>query len=367
MKTARLLRLAALFAFLLPPAAAQNPEPPHYDHIVVVIDENKNDSEIRSNPLAPYINNTLLPASADLTRLVAETHPSQPNYLHLFSGSNQGVVQDGLPGTVAEPGTLPAPPPFHTPNLGREVLNAGGTFATYSETLPSVGFTGEAYSADAGLNEYVRKHNPAANWQDDAATNASNPWALPSSTNRPFSDFAANGDYSQLPSLSFVVPNEQNDMHDGSITQGDTWLQNNIEPYRVWAETHNSLLIFTFDESDFGALQADPTNQIITAISGQGVLPGQYAEADIAQFQLTQASAPGTAINHYNLLRTIEGALGTSHDATFVAQNGLIDATHAPIRPITDIFASPAPEPSAWVTLAMGTLGLAALRRRARK
>lgn len=310
---------------------------PQYDHIVVVIYENKNDTEIRGNTaMAPYINNTLIPNSANFTAFVAETHPSQPNYLQFFSGSQQGVVYDNLPGSAGEPGTLAAPPPFHTPNLGREVLNAGKTFAIFSETLPSVGFTGETYTLDPALNEYVRKHNPAVDWQDDTATTASNPWALPSSTNQPFSAFGATAaDFAKLPAVSFVVPNEQDDMHDGTILAGDTWLANNIEPYRQWALTHNSLLIFTFDESDLGALQADPTNQIITTVSGAHVNNGNYAETAIAQFRLSDAAAPETAINHYNLLDTIETIEGAAHDATAVAQSQNPGVT---VKPITDIF-----------------------------
>ena len=312
---------------------------PQYDHIVVVIYENKNDTEIRGNTaMAPYINNTLIPNSANFTAFVAETHPSQPNYLQFFSGAQQGVVYDNMPGTAEEPGTLAAPPPFHTPNLGREVINAGKTFATFSETLPSVGFLGETYTPNPALNEYVHKHNPSANWQDDTATTASNPWALPSSTNQPFNAFGATpADFAKLPSFCIVVPNEQDDMHDGTILQGDTWLQNNIEPYRQWAVTHNSLLIFTFDESDLGALQADPTNQIITVVSGAHVINGNYPETAIAQFRLSDAAAPETAINHYNLADTIETIFGTTHDVTAVATSGNPNVT---IKPIIDIFAS---------------------------
>jgi len=143
-------------------------------------------------------------------------------------------------------------------------------------------------------------------------------------------------------------------MHDGTITQGDTWLKNNIEPYRQWALTHNSLLIFTFDESDTSAPQSDPTNQIITTISGQNVIVGKYSEAAISRFYLSNAAAPDTAINHYNLLRTIEGIFGTATDASGVAAT-----THlTDIQPITDIFApASAPEPSPWATFAFAGLG----------
>ncbi len=339
---------------------------PRYDHIVIVIDENKNDTEIRGSAMAPYINNVLIPNSADFTHFVAETHPSQPNYLHLFSGSNQGVLQDGLPGSPAEPGTALNPPPFHTPNLGRELLNAGRTFATFSESLPSTGFTGETFTNNPALNEYVRKHNPAVNWQDDTATTASNPWALPSSTNLAFSAFGTTpADFARLPAVSIVVPNEQNDMHDGTIQQGDDWLKNNIEPYRQWALAHNSLLVFTFDESDLGALQQDPNNQIITLASGAFVRNGQYDEMAIAQFRLSNAATPDTAINHYNLLNTIETLMGTSQDATGVAE---ANNPGVNVQPITDIFTTvPEPGTNALLTAAAGaTLAARAWRRQRR-
>lgn len=317
------------------------------------MDENKNDTEILGSPLAPYINNTLIPNSADFTHFVAETHPSQPNYLELFSGSNQDVFTDN---------TSPLTP-FTTPNLGRELLNAGKSFDMYSENLPSTGFTGDASSSDPTLNEYVRKHNPAVNWQDDSATASAN--ALPSSVNVSFSQFPTTAaGYADLPAFSFVVPNEQDDMHDGSITEGDTWLANNMEAYRQWAQTHDSLLIFTFDESDMGELAADPNNQIITTISGQGIVDGKYDEAAIARFHLSNAAAPDTAINHYNLLKTIEDIEGTANDASNVAAfNSQTD-----VEPITDIFARPAavPEASTWVpfTLGAGVLALLLMRRR---
>jgi Phosphoesterase family. len=79
-----------------------------------------------------------------------------------------------------------------------------------------------------------------------------------------------------LPTVSFVVPNEQDDMHDGTVAMGDTWLSQNIEAYRVWATTHNSVLIVTWDEDD-----SSQNNQIPTIISGQNIRPGNYSESSI--------------------------------------------------------------------------------------
>ena len=47
---------------------------------------------------APYINNTLIGNSGLLyTQSYSPEHPSQPNYLDLFSGSDQGITGDYFP------------------------------------------------------------------------------------------------------------------------------------------------------------------------------------------------------------------------------------------------------------------------------
>ena len=245
---------------------AQLPKP---DHIVIVIEENRGYDQIINNSAAPYINSL---AADNYTALFNDAHgvvhPSQPNYLFLFSGSNQGITNDNTPPVL----------PFTTQNLGAELLGKGLTFKGYSEDLPSAGFTG------ASSGQYRRKHNPWVNWQD-ASTNG-----VPSSLNVPFTDFPA--DFNSLPTVAIVVPNLDNDMHDGTIAAGDTWLKNHLDGYIQWAKTHNSLFILTFDEDDFTA-----ANRIVTLITGQMVKKGIYAQT----------------INHINVIRTIEEMYGLNY------------------------------------------------------
>ncbi len=240
---------------------------PQPDHVVVVVEENHSFSEIIGAPTAPYIN-SLAGQGALFTQSFALTHPSQPNYLYLFSGSTQGTTDDS---TLAQPLT--------TPNLGAELIQAGRSFAGYSEDLPATG------STVGSSGDYYRKHNPWSDWQGAAGANA-----LPSSTNLRFADFPT--DYSQLPTVSFVVPNQQHDMHDGTIQQADTWLKANLDGYANWAQKHNSLLIVTFDEDDTGG-----NNQIATIFDGPMVVPGSYGEH----------------IRHDNVLRTVEDMYGLAH------------------------------------------------------
>lgn len=304
---------AALFA-----AGSIEAALPHPDHVVIVIMENKSFGQIIGNPAAPYLNAlaaegaNIVNAAGDPNALTSGSHalrhPSQPNYLELFSGNHQGVVADGRPGTSSEP--LSPPLPFNTPNLAASLIAAGFSFATYSEGLQSVGFNGDSSSDVPGQNQYERKHNPAANWQAaDAPANNH----LPPEINRPFSAFPqdANG-YAALPAVAFVVPSEQHNMHDGSVAQGDAWLKANIfDGYYQWAKTHNSLLIVTFDEDATNT----PTNQITTIFAGALVKPGNYPETNINPPDVRPPDGgiitpTGTAMNHYNLLRTIEEIFG---------------------------------------------------------
>jgi phospholipase C len=256
-------------------AATPHAAVPRPDHIVVLIEENHSQGEVVGSPDAPYITG-LSQQGANFTNSHAITHPSQPNYLALFSGSTQGVTNDACPRKA-----------FPAANLGGETIAANLTFAGYSESMPSDGYTG------CTSGPYARKHNP---WVDFAD--------VPAADNLTFSSFPT--DYTKLPAVSFVVPDLNNDMHDGTVAQGDAWVQQNLDGYVQWAKTHNSVFVLTFDEDDNG-----PNNQIATVITGAGVTTGNYSEN----------------INHYNVLRTIEDAFGLAHAGQ-----------SASAAPITDIW-----------------------------
>jgi len=249
---------------------------PKPSHIIVVVEENHGYNQIVGSENAPYINQ-LAREGMLFTNSEAVTHPSQPNYLVLFSGSTQNVDGDAC---------LAGKDPYTTPNLGAALLKAGYTFKGYSETLPRMGFLDCAYQEKEGYN-YARKHNPWSDWQGSKEN------GLPDSTNQPFTDFPS--DFHKLPTVSFVIPNEGNDMHnidlDGdtaAIKRGDTWLKDHISAYVKWAMKNNSLLILTFDEDQKGSMLE---NHIATIFVGPMVKRGMNS----------------SAINHYSVLRTIEG------------------------------------------------------------
>lgn len=240
-----------------PPPAGK--EPPRPDHVVVVIFENKKQGSIIGNPDAPYFN-FLADHGANFTQSYAVIHPSQPNYLALFSGSTQGIIDNSCPHT------------FTGNNQANEMLVAGFTFISYSEGPPHPG------DKVCASGDYVRKHAPWANFPN-----------VPAAVQQPFTAFPS--DYSQLPDVSWVVPDLCSDMHNCSIATGDTWLQTNLGGYAAWAKQNNSLLIVTFDEDDRSA-----DNQIATIFYGDDVRTGSYAEP----------------ITHYSVLRTMEDMYGVA-------------------------------------------------------
>src|SRR5947207_4961120 len=124
---------------------------PAPDHIVIVIEENEAPAAIIGSASAPYIN-SLAAGGASFGNFFSVSHPSQPNYLQIYSGANQGITGD----TDVPAGTV-----FTTPNMGANLLAAGKTFAGYFEDLPAVG------SNIATSGKYVRRHNPVVNWQSN--------------------------------------------------------------------------------------------------------------------------------------------------------------------------------------------------------
>jgi acid phosphatase len=226
-------------------------------HVLVVVFENEDADSVIGAPDAPYLT-SLARQGASFADAHGETHPSQPNYLALFSGSTQGVRDDSCPQT------------FDGPDLGSQLLAAGRTFTGYSEGLPRAGFTG------CSSGDYARKHNPWVDFTD-----------LPASVNQPLSALPA--DRADLPTVAFVVPDLCNDMHDCGVAAGDAWARANLAPYLSRAQDDDSLLVVTFDEDE-----GSSGNHIATILAGPMVRPGEYDER----------------IDHYTLLRTVEEMYG---------------------------------------------------------
>lgn len=249
---------------------------PKPDHIVIIMEENHGFDEIIGSPNAHYIN-SLAKSGALFTDSHGVVHPSQPNYLAIFSGELQGAKGDEC---------LKDKTPYTTPNLGTLLIKAGYTFKGYAQTMPYKGYLPCYYKRSELTKGYLygRKHCPWVNWQGDKENNISGSLSLP------MTEFPTN--FFKLPTVAFVIPDMDHDMHNmgdpgnaAAIRRADQWLKDRLSKYERWAMKHNSLLIITFDEDSF-----TKQNHIPTIFIGPMVKSGQY----------------DMRIDHYNVLKTIE-------------------------------------------------------------
>ena len=196
-------------------------------HVIWVWFENREASAITA-ATAPYFT-SFAAANLDLTNFYAITHPSQPNYLNAFSGSAHGVADDGHY-------TFPS----STDNLANQLATAGKSWRVYVQDNPGSCFDGD--SAVGGIDgpglagQYVRKHNPVISFENIRLN----------STQCSYVQVLANFD--PTVNFAFVTPNMTNDMHDGTIAQGDAFLQAFVPLVTASPDWAHTLLIVTFDE-----------------------------------------------------------------------------------------------------------------------
>ncbi|MGH7203180.1 MAG: alkaline phosphatase family protein, partial [Candidatus Levyibacteriota bacterium] len=237
---------------------------PQFSHVFVIVEENKDYKQIIGSSAAPYINQ-LANQYGSAANFVAEAHPSLPNYIALTSGNTQGIIDDCNTCFV------------NANSIFQELEQAKKTWKSYHEDM-----TSNCLTSDTSL--YVMHHNPAAYYTPIKASCAVN--------DVPYSQFASDLASNKTGNLTFIIPNNNNEMHDGTIQQGDAWLQKNLPAIlNSSAYKQNGLIVLTWDEdSDSGG-----NNQIATILISSLVKKGFKSSVQY---------------NHYSLLRTLSDGLG---------------------------------------------------------
>ena len=215
-----------------------------YNHVFLVVEENHSFSEVVGNTAMPYFN-SLISQYGLATQYFANTHPSIGNYFVLTTGQ---VVTNN---ETVEPTT------FTGDNVVREIVAARKTWKSYAESLPSAGYLG------GDVFPYSQHHNPFVFLQDAI---------VPAQVNNivPFTQFATDLGNNQVPNFSYIVPNQLDNGHDGTLAQADAWLQQHIAPLIASPIFQkDGLLIITFDESDFLDLQNGGGHIATVVVSAQ--------------------------------------------------------------------------------------------------
>jgi len=340
--------------------AAGGPTPddlavPRYQHIFVIMGENKNWERIDGSSNAPRLA-AFAKEYGDATHFYGEVHPSEANYVALLGGSTFGIHDDDAyyctPGSTRPSCSQAAAPGYapHTvdaPNLGTQLAAAGLSWKNYNESIPgpgSLAVTGSDAAEDnpQHVAYYASKHSGFVNF----ASVLNDPHLADHLVG--YTTLQRDLASGNLPSFGFIIPNLCNDMHgmaglpgvpddcvyehlDALIRRGDAAMAKTIDAIMAsatWRSTDNVAIVVTFDEDD-GTGRAGCCGVTPNAPSNFG--GGHIATIVITNHGPHRVVDP-TPYNHYSLLRTIEDAFG------IYSYLGLAGATDRGVKPMLPLF-----------------------------
>jgi hypothetical protein len=323
---------------------------PHYDHIIVIVEENKGYATVLDHGYAPNISR--LAATYGLaTQMFAEVHPSEPNYVALLGGDTFGIHDDDAWYCVpndTHPSCKGADAPgfvahlIDGPNLGSQLRAKGLGWRAYLEDLPAPGslaiVSPESATQPAAL--YAAKHT--------GFTNFASVHADPNLARElvGFDALTADLHAGSVPAFALIVPNQCNEMHgidspkapadcakgdDGLVRRGDAVvgdLVNEIQASPIWS-SGNTAIVVTWDED--GKADRIPGAAQSCCVSDAHNPGGGHIPTIVITNHGPRGVSDPTQYDHYSLLRTIEDAFGLD--------GHLRHAGDAGVRPMTPLFA----------------------------
>src|SRR5262249_2709473 len=173
------------------------------------------------------------------------------------------------------------------PDVGGQHLQPGRGLEGIRRSMPST-------CDKSNSGEYAVRHNPPQYYT--ALTNCA-------TNDVPYTQLAGDLANNTLPAFSFITPNLIDDMHDGTVADGDTWLANNLPTIFGSAQytSGTTAVIVTWDEGEGGS-----SNDCASNTTDVG--------CHVATIVVSPSTVPGTTsstlFNHYSLLGTTEQLLG---------------------------------------------------------
>jgi phospholipase C len=262
------------------PCGTLKPSDAHYTHVIWIWEENHSYGDIIGNTAqAPYIN-SLASDCGLATNYHNISHPSLPNYVAGTSGLGlSGISQF----------TSDCNPSKKCSTSAASIFGQTPSWKAYEESMPS-----NCYRKNSG--EYAVRHNPPPYFSTLSGC---------ATKDVPYTQLAGDLASGSLPAFSFITPNVIDDMHDGTIPQGDSWLQSNL-PTILNSSAYQSgttAVFITWDEGEGGT-----SNDCATNTTDIG--------CHVATLAISPSTTPGTQsstlFNHYSLLGTTEQLLGLS-------------------------------------------------------
>lgn len=284
--------------------------PPVAPHVMLIVEENRSESDVIGSSDAPYIN-ALAATHGLAVASYGQSHPSLPNYLELLSGSTHGVSDDGTQYS------------FAGPTLVDQLAGQHVTWRAYMESMPSACYTG------GSSGQYAKKHDPFMYFQS-ITQNASQCQNVV-----PLRSLQTDLNSTQAADFIWITPNLCDDGHDCATATSDSWLQDELATVlsSAWFQ-QNGLVIVTWDEGsdNRGCCGGADGGHIATIVIAAN-----------QQEHLTSAQS----VDHAGTLRTIEQLYGLPllGDAACTCSGDL-----TPLLPAAQ--AAPAPTPTlTWLTV----------------
>jgi phospholipase C len=323
---------------------------PHYDHIIVIVEENKGYATVLDRGYAPEISN-LAKTYGMATQMYAERHPSEPNYVALVGGDTFGIADDDawycVPGSTREfcKGADAGGFAVHLidgPNLATQLAAKGLGWRAYLEDIPEPGslaiISPETASTPAAL--YAAKHT--------GFTNYATVHADPNLAHELVGFDALHADLrsGDVPAFAFVVPNQCNEMHginspkapqecrkgdDGLVRSGDAMLKMLIAEMQaspIWRRGNTAIVITWDEDGEADRIPGAPQSCCVVDAHNPG---GGRIPTIVVTNHGPRGVADATPYDHYSLLRTIEDA--------FRLDGHLRHAGDASVLPMTPLFA----------------------------
>ncbi len=323
---------------------AEDKAVPRFDHIFVIIEENKNYNQIIGNPNAPAINQ-LAKTYGLASQYFGVVHPSEANYIAMLGGSTFGIHDDeafycraGLVDRFCGDSRKPDYP-NHTVasrSLIDQLEQKGLTWKGYFEDLPAPG--SKVVVSPSVLARYAVKHNGFMNYktvQDDPA--------LPNKVVK-LEQLTADLHSRNVPNYSHIIFNLCHEMHgqvgcsglQQLIHTGDTYVGqvvDQITQSKLWSAAANSAIVITWDEDSNPEYKSGPQGCCGFDPSSAANFGGGHIATIVITNHGPRGVTDSTPYNHYSLLRTTEDAFGIYeylNEANNTAQG---------VKPMTRLFA----------------------------
>ena len=358
------LGVAILSAMATGSASAATPQPkmPIYNHIFVIVEENKGYDQIMSHPQWTPVIHRLASEYGSATQFYGEVHSSEGNYLAMVGGDTFGIHDDdafychaGVKGRFCEEAAKPgyADHDVTARSLMDQLSEKGLTWKGYMEDIPAPGSLMPRWPvADypaAGLADemYAAKHNAFVSFRSvNREPYPELAWHIVG-FNQLDQDLAAD----TMPNYAQIIPNQCNEMHGldegpnippdcrggdspGLIKRGDTeigMLVDKIMRSKVWSDPGNTAIVVTFDENNAGERSRGVQGCCGYDPNSKANFGGGHIVTIVITNHGPRRVEDPTPYNHYSLLRTTEAAFGIDEYLGHAADTDKGVATMAPL------------------------------------